>query len=247
MIRSRRRRNEAAYSNCLRGCFMLLICDVDGTLVDSQNLIYAAQCATFSALGLPVPSREKVLSLVGLSLGPTFEALAGKDGPIAELDATYRKLFNQILSDPAHHEPLFPEVTETLRDLSAMEGVTLGVATGKSVRGIMRVISEHGWEDFFTTIQTADTHPSKPHPSMLQAAMDETGKSAEMTVFVGDTAWDMRMAQAAGVAGIGVDWGYHSTADLQAAGARKIVSSMRDLLGLVAQIKEVGTSSGGVI
>ncbi len=219
---------------------MLLIFDVDGTLVDSQNLIYAAQCATFAAHGLPAPSREKVLSLVGLSLGPTFEALVGKDGPVAELDATYRTLFNQVLSDPAHHEPLFPHVTETLRELAGMEGVTLGVATGKSVRGIMRVMKEHGWEDLFTTVQTADTHPSKPHPSMLHAAMADTGKPAELTCFIGDTAWDMRMAQAAGVAGIGVNWGYHPVADLQAAGARTILSSMRDMIGLVDQIKQQG-------
>ena len=219
---------------------MLLVFDIDGTLVDSQNLIYAAQCATFAAHNLPPPSREKVLSLVGLSLGPTFEALVGKDGPIAELDATYRALFNQVLSDPAHHEPLFPDVTETLRELAGMEGVTLGIATGKSVRGITRVMQEHGWENFFSTIQTADTHPSKPHPSMLFAAMEETGKPAQMTCFIGDTAWDMRMAKAANVAGIGVDWGYHPVTNLQEAGAARIVSSMRDLVQLVAESKSQG-------
>jgi phosphoglycolate phosphatase len=224
---------------------MLLIFDVDGTLVDSQNLIYAAQCATFAEHGLPAPSREKVLSLVGLSLGPTFEALVGKDGPVAELDATYRRVFNQVLSDPAHHEPLFPDVTETLRELSAMDGVTLGIATGKSVRGITRVMKEHGWEDLFTTIQTADTHPSKPHPSMVLTAMQETGKRPEQTCFIGDTAWDMRMAKAAEVAGIGVDWGYHPVADLQAAGAGRIVSTMRDLVHLVRESKAQGFFAEG--
>jgi len=239
MIRLKRRLNERA-DRRIGNARMLLIFDVDGTLVDSQNLIYAAQCATFAAHGLPAPSREKVLSLVGLSLRPTFEALVGKDGPVDALDATYRKVFNEVLSDPAHHEPLFPDVTETLRALAAMEGVTLGVATGKSVRGIMRVMAEHGWEGLFSTIQTADTHPSKPHPSMLQAAMAETGKPLEATVFIGDTAWDMRMAGAAGVAGFGVDWGYHPVSDLQAAGARHILSAMRELVPLAEMLLRQG-------
>ncbi len=211
---------------------MLIIFDVDGTLVDSQNLIYAAQCATFEAHGLPLPSREKVLSLVGLSLTPTFEALVGKDGPVAELDATYRKLFNQVLSDPAHHEPLFPAVTETLKSLAARPDVTLGVATGKSVRGIMRVMEQHGWTDLFSTIQTADTHPSKPHPSMLEAAVSETGIDKSRSFFVGDTSYDMSMAVSAGITGIGVDWGYHPVASLREAGASRIISAMEDLLAL---------------
>ncbi len=211
---------------------MLIIFDVDGTLVDSQNLIYAAQCATFEAHALPVPSREKVLSLVGLSLTPTFEALVGKDGPVAELDATYRKLFNQVLSDPAHHEPLFPAVTETLKSLAARPDVTLGVATGKSVRGIMRVMEQHGWTDLFSTIQTADTHPSKPHPSMLEAAVAETGIDKSRCFFVGDTSYDMSMAVSAGITGIGVDWGYHPVASLREAGASRIISAMEDLLAL---------------
>ncbi len=211
---------------------MLIIFDVDGTLVDSQNLIYAAQCATFEAHGLPLPSREKVLSLVGLSLTPTFEALVGKDGPVAELDATYRKLFNQVLSDPAHHEPLFPAVTETLKSLAARPDVTVGVATGKSVRGIMRVMEQHGWTDLFSTIQTADTHPSKPHPSMLEAAVSETGIDKSRSFFVGDTSYDMSMAVSAGITGIGVDWGYHPVASLREAGASRIISAMEDLLAL---------------
>ncbi len=211
---------------------MLIIFDVDGTLVDSQNLIYAAQCATFEAHGLPVPSREKVLSLVGLSLTPTFEALVGKDGPVAELDATYRKLFNQVLSDPAHHEPLFPAVTQTLESLAAHPDVTLGVATGKSVRGIMRVIEQHGWTGLFSTIQTADTHPSKPHPSMLEAAIAETGIDKSRCFFVGDTSYDMSMAVSAGITGIGVDWGYHPVESLREAGASRIISAMQDLLNL---------------
>jgi phosphoglycolate phosphatase len=211
---------------------MLIIFDVDGTLVDSQNLIYAAQCATFEAHGLEPPSREKVLSLVGLSLRPTFEALVGPDGPVAELDATYRQVFNKVLSDPAHHEPLFPQVTETLKALAARPDITLGVATGKSVRGITRVIEQHGWQGLFSTIQTADTHPSKPHPSMLQAALAETGMDAHRSFFVGDTSYDMSMAVSAGIHGIGVDWGYHPVEALREAGARRIISAMDDLLHL---------------
>jgi phosphoglycolate phosphatase len=151
---------------------------------------------------------------------------------VAELDATYRKLFNQVLSDPAHHEPLFPAVTQTLESLAAHPDVTLGVATGKSVRGIMRVIEQHGWTGLFSTIQTADTHPSKPHPSMLEAAIAETGIDKSRCFFVGDTSYDMSMAVSAGISGIGVDWGYHPVESLREAGASRIISAMQDLLNL---------------
>jgi phosphoglycolate phosphatase len=85
----------------------------------------------------------------------------------------------------------------------------LGVATGKSRRGLDILLDKHGLRDYFITAQCADVHPSKPHPAMLQAALAETGIAAKNAVMIGDTQFDMEMAGAAGVHAIGVTWGYH--------------------------------------
>src|SRR3989304_4980803 len=119
---------------------------------------------------------------------------------------------------PGHREPLFPGVREALHVLSRRDNVLIGMATGKSRRGVDAVLAREGLRPFFATIQTADTHPSKPHPSMILAAMAEAGSEARGTVMIGDTTYDIEMARQAGVGAIGVGWGGHSGPALGAAG-----------------------------
>ena len=95
----------------------------------------------------------------------------------------------------------------------------LGIATGKSQRGVRNVLARHGLLRHFITIKTADDAPSKPDPGMVLAAMQEAGVEARDTVVVGDTVYDIAMARAAGAAAIGVTWGYHPGAALGQAGA----------------------------
>ena len=109
----------------------------------------------------------------------------------------------------AQSSPLYPGALETLQALHAVPEVLLGVATGKSRRGLDKLIEGHGLEGMFLTQQVADHHPSKPHPSMILQAMADVGVAAQDTVMIGDTSFDMEMAAAAGVHGIGVSWGYH--------------------------------------
>ena len=79
-------------------------------------------------------------------------------------------------------------------------------------------------------LQTADRHPSKPHPSMVEQALADAGASPETTVVIGDTAFDMGMAANAGVTGIGAGWGYHDAAELLAAGATAVADAPLDVL-----------------
>lgn len=209
---------------------MLVIFDVDGTLVDSQNLIVEAQAETFRRAGLVPPSREKTLSLVGLSLVPTFEALVGADGPVEELVATYREVFSTIIATPGRKEPLFPGAAALISALHTMEGVTLAVATGKSRRGMARVFDHYGWHGVFASVQTADTNASKPDPEMIRNALIETGYEAGDAVFIGDTAFDMEMGCAARVEPWGVCWGYHRPDALTKAGATRLFENTNDLL-----------------
>lgn len=210
----------------------LVILDCDGTLVDSQNGICEAMVHAFSGLGLEAPTRARTLSIVGLSLPEAFTALAPEqtDEVRAGLAHRYRTAFLELKRDPAHHEPLFPGIADVIAAFSARDDILLGIATGKSRRGIVRLFEREGWAPHFLTVQTADEHPSKPHPAMIHAAMTEAGVGPERTVMVGDTTFDMEMALAAGVGALGVAWGYHRPYELTSAGAHAVVESGDELV-----------------
>ena len=207
----------------------LILFDVDGTLVDSQNIIVAAQRAAFEAHGLEPPSRERSLSIVGLTLVEAFRVLVGPSGPAEDMAETYRSAFAELRTDPAFAEPLFPGAGDCLERLMRRDDVALGIATGKSRRGVAHLIERHGWDSIFATIRTSDDAPSKPHPAMIRQAMEDVGSSPLETVMVGDSNFDMLMAKSAGVLAIGVSWGFQPVAALREAGADVIVDSYAGL------------------
>lgn len=203
----------------------LVIFDCDGTIVDSQSGIVLSMNHAFSSLGFVVPTRAETLSVVGLSLPEAFAVLApGVDYETRrELAERYKATFRELNDDPAEHEVLFPGAKDTIAQFAARDDLILGIATGKSRRGVDRLIEREGWHDHFRTIQTADDHPSKPHPSMIVTAMAETGVGPSATAMVGDTSYDIEMARAASVGAIGVTWGYHRHDELEEAGAHVII------------------------
>ena len=208
----------------------LAVFDCDGTLVDSQLSICSAMTMAFEGEKLVAPDRTTILSVVGLSLPLAIARLL----PEAEADfhdhlsESYKRAFQQMRRDNAVSEPLYPGIAELIRQLDA-DGWLLGVATGKSDRGLNLCLSHHGIHAHFVTLQTADRHPSKPHPSMLLTAMADAGAVPETTVMIGDTSYDIDMAQAAGARALGVGWGYHPPADLIAAGAHAVAMDSGEL------------------
>jgi phosphoglycolate phosphatase len=209
----------------------LALFDCDGTLVDSQHVIMAAMQAAFAEASLTWPGREATLAIIGLSLTEAFGVLV-PEHDVARRDrlaAGYKASFHRLRQDPAHHEPLFEGVRDTLERLAAREDVVLGIATGKSQRGVQAVLAREGLDHHFVTIQTADDAPSKPHPGMVLQAMAAAGAGPQETVVIGDTSYDMMMARAAGAAALGVGWGYHPESALMAAGAQAIVSRFSDI------------------
>ncbi|WP_164661592.1 HAD-IA family hydrolase [Tropicibacter sp. Alg240-R139] len=215
----------------------LILFDVDGTLVDSQAAIVRSMTAAFDSLGLTVPQRRSILSIVGLSLPQAMVRLAPKQNSSvqAQLVQGYKDSYrDQRLAQGAAHSPLYPGAMEMLDVLHAVPENLLGVATGKSKRGLDGLIEAHGMEKLFVTQQVADFHPSKPHPSMIHAAMDEAGVEPANCVMIGDTSFDMDMAAAAGVTGVGVSWGYHSESELTA--AHTIIDTFDQLPEALAQI-----------
>ena len=148
---------------------------------------------------------------------------------------SFKGAFQGLRAQGMIAEPLYPGVAEGLTALLA-RGWLLGVATGKSDRGLALCLQHHGITAQFVTLQTADRHPSKPHPAMLCAAMAEAGCDPAQTVMIGDTSFDMEMAVAAGATAIGVDWGYHDAAELTEAGARHVAIDFADLLHRLEQL-----------
>lgn len=210
----------------------LILFDVDGTLADSQGAITSAMAAAFAGAGLPSPSRAEILSIVGLSLPLAMAELAGEQP--ADVQAVlvegYKSAYKSArLAAGAGHSPLYPGAAEVLAELNAVPEYLLGVATGKSQRGLDALIEAHELRCFVTR-QCADHHPSKPHPSMVLRAMAETGVRPEDTVMIGDTSFDIDMGRAAGVRTIAVDWGVHPAERL---GADHIIKSFGELAPLL--------------
>jgi len=199
----------------------LAVFDCDGTLADGQANICRAMALAFADAGLPAPDPRAVRRIVGLSLPQAVARLAPTLDEAAHHDVAegYKRHFRAMRTDGTlAEEPLFPGVVAALAALLD-GGWRLGVATGKSDRGLALLLAHHGIARHFTTLQTADRHPSKPHPAMLLAALAEAGASPQASVMIGDTAFDMAMARAAGVRAVGVTWGYHGSDELIAAGA----------------------------
>ncbi|WP_281825816.1 HAD-IA family hydrolase [Jannaschia rubra] len=214
----------------------LAIFDVDGTLVDSQAIITATMTAAFQDARLDPPAPGDVLALVGISLPQMIGMLMPEADPRAQAEVTvnYRRIYNATVTADAA-PVLYPGVEDGLRRLHAA-GITLGIATGKSQRGLDRLVTAQGWAPMLATLQCADHHPSKPHPSMIDRALLETATKLDRAVMIGDTTFDMTMAGAAGIAAVGVDWGYHAVDLLAAAGARTIVSNFGDVVRTIEEM-----------
>jgi phosphoglycolate phosphatase len=213
----------------------LALFDCDGTLVDSQHNICLCMEDSFARAGLAPPPRAAIRRIVGLSLLQAVEALTPDEVPARQVQIAedYKTAFHRLRGSGLVEEPLFDGIADAL-DALEQDGWLLGVATGKSDRGLALCLEAHGLTGRFITLQTADRHPSKPHPSMVYQALTEAGAVPENTVMIGDTSFDMEMGVAAGVRALGVDWGYHGAHDLRAAGAYHVATHARDLKGLMA-------------
>lgn len=207
----------------------LAVFDVDGTLVDSRRSIDLAVRDAWLALGLEPPGYERTRRIVGLSLDDAVRTLAPEfpDARIAELSEAYKDAFLKNRAD-GHDEPLYEGAMDTLRMLKR-DGWLLGVATGKSRRGVRHFIEHHGVADLFDAAFCAEDGPGKPHPHMLNLNMRALDADAADTVMIGDTSHDMKMARAAGTHAFGVSWGFHTVDEIAEGGAHLVAESFAAL------------------
>ncbi|NVE94777.1 HAD-IA family hydrolase [Altererythrobacter lutimaris] len=198
----------------------LAIFDCDGTLVDGQAAVCEAMEAGFAAAELPVPDRHDIRRIVGLSLPQAIRLLApeASEEQRALAAQAYKDSFFNTRQSGQLHEPLFDGIEALLRRMHS-DGWHLAVATGKSDRGLKGCLEMHGLTELFVSLQTADRHPSKPHPSMIEQCLTDAGAQANNTVMIGDTTFDIDMAVNAQVRALGVSWGYHTSEELLSCGA----------------------------
>ena len=223
--------------------FRLVVFDFDGTLVDSQRFIATAMARAFEDQGFPAPAPEAVRRIIGLRLETAAARLLfGSQDPgpdemetAERIAAAYRIAFQDMRARNLVDEPLYPGARAALAKLDEPH-VCLGIATGKSRRGLVSSLERHDLSAFFVTLQTSDDGPGKPHPEILHRAMAEAGAEPEETVMIGDTSYDMEMAVNAGVTALGVDWGYHGAEELRASGAPHVVESFPELPSSLAAL-----------
>jgi phosphoglycolate phosphatase len=214
----------------------LAIFDCDGTLVDSGATIFRALSAAFAQHGLELPPPEVSRRVIGLSLTEAMAALL-PDAPAeqhAELAEDYKRAFWALRAAGEVEEPLFDGVLELL-DALEHDGWLLAVATGKSDRGLRHCLESHDIHARFVSLQTADRHPSKPHPSMVSQAIADAGAAPGTSIVVGDTSFDMAMAVNAGASGIGAGWGYHDAEELLHAGAVAVAERPLQVLDVIRE------------
>jgi phosphoglycolate phosphatase len=218
----------------------LIVFDMDGTLIDTHGLIAEHMATAFLANGLAEPTPAETRQIIGLSLPVAIARLSGSDdaGFVDRLVESYRAAYRTSIDTAHDREPLYPGARDALDRLRNDPATVLGVATGKGLAGVHRILANHGLAGHFVTLQTPDHNPSKPDPSMLLKAMAETGFGPEDTIMVGDTVFDIELAVNAGCRSIGVTWGYHAADDLHRMGAGTLINAYDELDAAILRVLE---------
>ena len=213
---------------------MIVILDWDGTLVDSAGQIVATMQAAASLCSLPVRPDSEIRHIIGLGLPEAIKTLYPErdQDQARRMQEAYSKCYRDAGMDPA---PFFPGVMSTLQALLE-HGLQLAVATGKSRRGLDRELQVRQLDDLFHATRCADESRSKPNPLMLHQILQQLGKTPEQAVMVGDTVFDMDMAQQAGMRNIAVSYGAHPESALIAASPDLLVDDFSTILEWIVNL-----------
>ena len=217
----------------------LAIFDIDGTLVDSRALISQTMARAFEGQGLNPPDYEATRKIVGLSLMEAVDRLAPRNfshEKLLLLVEAYKAEFVASRHSGQDHEPLYDGSLDLLETLKS-KGWKMGVATGKSRRGLDAIIKKYNFEHYFDVHFCADDGAGKPDPFMVEANLSALKIPATQAVMIGDTSFDMLMGRAAHVHCLGVSWGFHTREEIEQGGAHHIVETMS---GLNEKLTEFG-------
>lgn len=202
----------------------LVIFDWDGTLFDSAAQIVASLQYAAQKYQQPL-SAQDAAHVIGLGLPEVMHTLFPK---VPELHTDILNAYAAHYTKHSSQDQWFAGVSEMLLDLK-QQGVLLAVATGKSRKGLDRVLASTQSQELFTVTRAASETKSKPHPLMLEEILQHTGVDVDHAVMVGDTTYDLNMAQQIGMKRIGVSYGVHAIDELLPYEPIYIASSLTDL------------------
>ena len=206
--------------------FDLVVFDWDGTLMDSAAAIVRAIQNASRDLGVPPPTDERARHVIGLGLQDALR-MALPDLDAARYEEMALRYRHHYLSHD-HELTLFDGAFEMV-EMLAGAGYMLGVATGKSRKGLDRALQGSGLQTYFHATRCADECHSKPHPQMLLELMDEFAVLPERTLMICDTTHDLLMAKNAGVSALAVAYGAHPREVLATEPALNCAENVADL------------------
>jgi phosphoglycolate phosphatase len=204
----------------------LIVWDWDGTLANSTGMIVDAIVLAAEQVGLPKLERSAASNIIGLGLRESIHALFG-DIPAAQAQALATQYTANYYAGEAEI-PLFDGARELIIELHR-RGYKLAVATGKGRRGLNLALEHCGLGRYFHETRTVDECFSKPHPQMLDELMEELVITPERTLMIGDTSYDLQMAQNAGVHAVGVTFGAQAREKLLSYNTQQIFNQFGDL------------------
>lgn len=184
--------------------FDLIVWDWDGTLADSTGMITNALLKAAEQVGLPALTPQTASNIIGLGLREAIHNLYG-DIPTEQAQVLAKQYTTNYYADESEI-PLFAGAADTIKALHK-RGFKLAVATGKGRRGLNLALEHCGLGKYFHSTRTVDECFSKPHPQMLDELMEYLVVMPERTLMIGDTSYDLQMAQNAGVCSVGVTYG----------------------------------------
>lgn len=205
----------------------LIIFDWDGTLMDSEAKIVRCFREAAKDAGAPFPGDAAVSNIIGLGLMEAVEAIF-PDIDNNMRDAVLEGYRDHFLIHDQTAMPFFPDVAEGLEALT-QSGYQMAVATGKARRGLSRVLDNSPLESYFQVTRCADETRSKPHPLMLEEILLETGVPPQRAIMVGDTTYDLEMANNAGIDSLAVSYGVHPCERLTQYTSNACMHSFRDV------------------
>lgn len=211
-----------------------VIFDWDGTIVDSIDHIATSLHLAAADLGFPTLEKAAYRNIIGLGMVDALKALyPGVNDP--DIEAIRQAYSRYFFAKEATPQQIFDGMIAVIDDLRE-RGVGRAVATGKSRKGLDSALQSSGLHAHFEVTRCADETLSKPDPKMLEEILDFYDLNPTDAVMIGDTTYDLEMAQRIGMPAIGVRWGVHEDADLQRFSPLRIVSTTQELNAFLATL-----------
>ena len=190
----------------------LIIFDWDGTLMDSIGLIVESMHVAGEAHGF-MTTDKAVKNIIGLSLMKGIEILYPQATDVQKL-AIQQSYADYYIAN-SHRTPFFAPIENMLQTLQQQDR-KLAVATGKKRKGLDRVLNASNSHHYFVMTRCADESGSKPDPQMLTDILQYTEQKISDAVFIGDSIYDIQMANSLGMTSIAVNYGTASSSELAA-------------------------------